>query len=281
MLFCVGATKAGTSWLYRYLADHPDCHLRTVKELHFFDAIEKGRVRQEIEGLKRAIAAMEARVLAEPGQNLDYRAAHIADRRDLIKTLRSKDTGAYLDYLSDGARQNAVLADITPAYALLPVERLRDMAALSDKARFLYILRDPVDRLWSHVRMMAKRRAPDGRAQAADAATILKQTLQGQERAIEIRGDYVGALDRLDAALPADRWKVVFYEDLFTGNALAEICDFLGIAAHPGDLGKRAHMGQPLAMAEAQRAAARSWLRPQYDGVAQRFGRLPDAWDAE
>ncbi|MDB5657806.1 MAG: hypothetical protein JWS10_421 [Cypionkella sp.] len=29
LLFCVGATKAGTSWLYDHLFAHPECHFRT------------------------------------------------------------------------------------------------------------------------------------------------------------------------------------------------------------------------------------------------------------
>ena len=42
VMYGIGATKAGTSWLYRYLAAHPDGYLRSIKELHFFDSHEKG-----------------------------------------------------------------------------------------------------------------------------------------------------------------------------------------------------------------------------------------------
>ena len=44
-LICTGATKAGTSWLYRYLLGHPDCHLRAIKELHFLNSAEDGTMR--------------------------------------------------------------------------------------------------------------------------------------------------------------------------------------------------------------------------------------------
>jgi hypothetical protein len=44
-LFCVGATKAGTGWPVRLLQDqpdcHPDCHARAIKELHYFDALDR------------------------------------------------------------------------------------------------------------------------------------------------------------------------------------------------------------------------------------------------
>ena len=39
-LFCVGATKAGTSWLYEHLYAHPECRFRTIKELHDFTMTE-------------------------------------------------------------------------------------------------------------------------------------------------------------------------------------------------------------------------------------------------
>ena len=38
LLLCIGAQKAGTTWLADYLRDHPEVHLPPVKEVHFFDA---------------------------------------------------------------------------------------------------------------------------------------------------------------------------------------------------------------------------------------------------
>jgi hypothetical protein len=42
LVYCIGATKAGTGWVYQYLRAHPECHMRTLKELHFFDTLEFG-----------------------------------------------------------------------------------------------------------------------------------------------------------------------------------------------------------------------------------------------
>jgi hypothetical protein len=36
---CVGAQKAGTSWLYRELEPHPDFWMPPVKELHYLDLV--------------------------------------------------------------------------------------------------------------------------------------------------------------------------------------------------------------------------------------------------
>ncbi|RME99376.1 MAG: hypothetical protein D6773_13045, partial [Alphaproteobacteria bacterium] len=34
---CVGAQKAGTTWLARMLANHPEIFFTPVKEIHYFD----------------------------------------------------------------------------------------------------------------------------------------------------------------------------------------------------------------------------------------------------
>src|SRR5689334_16087334 len=40
---CIGAQKAGTSWLYQQLEPHPDFWMPPVKELHYFDLLHKTR----------------------------------------------------------------------------------------------------------------------------------------------------------------------------------------------------------------------------------------------
>jgi len=36
-VLCIGAPKAGTTWLYSHLAKHPGIWMSLVKELHYFD----------------------------------------------------------------------------------------------------------------------------------------------------------------------------------------------------------------------------------------------------
>ena len=48
LLFGIGAAKAGTTWLYRYLAAHPEVRLPAVKELHYFDTCETGKFDRQV-----------------------------------------------------------------------------------------------------------------------------------------------------------------------------------------------------------------------------------------
>lgn len=275
----MGATKSGTSWLYEMLAAHPQCHLRSIKELHFFDALDQGRVEREIRAHSAACEALRARLETAPAARLPDILRKLADRDEWREVLRRGGVGGYLEYLLRDAGQARLVADVTPAYALLGRSRLRDMARLTPDTRVLYLMRDPLERLWSHVRMIARRRADPESPTQDRALRICERVLRGGEGHIARRGDYRGALTRLRAAVPPDRLLTLFYEDMFGGEGLDRLCGFLGLDRPRGDLPARVHAGEWLDMPAALRDKARDWLAPQYDFVA-RLGPLPQAWQA-
>lgn len=275
LMFGMGATKAGTSWLYRYLAGHPDCHLRSVKELHYFDTVDHG----DRAGRAAGMRARRDQLAAKPGANAD-RARRIADLDALSDVIEGGDDADYLAYLDAGREDQRLVGDVTPAYGLLGEGRLAHMAGMAGQVRFVYLMRDPVARLWSHVRMIARRRNGADTQIAGQAGTILGRVLAGAEGHIAERGDYRGALARIDRALAPKQVFVAFYEELFSGAMIDKLCAFLGIGSHPADFARTAHAGVPVEMTPAQRADAAAWLAPQYEFVAARMGRLPQAWEA-
>ena len=279
LFFCVGATKAGTSWLHQQLSVHPDCHFRTIKELHYFDALENGRMDRQIQSHREQLAGMDARGAARADQSNAKLLRRQKDRRDWLNVIErnGEDLQAYTSYLCEGAGSHRVVGDVTPAYALLPKTRLRQMSAIMPDVRFLYLLRDPIDRLWSHVRMIAARRDPDGLVKRRRADNILSRTLRGEEGQISMRSDYAEAISRLCVAVQPHRLLIDVYEELFSGNAFVRICEFLGIrpvAIDPSPV----HAGQTLEMLPEQRQAAAEWLAPQYQIAYDVLGRRPSDW---
>ncbi len=90
-------------------------------------------------------------------------------------------------------------------------------------------MRDPVDRLWSHVRMQATRQRQPGEQVPIKAKRILNRVVnRGLETHIPERGDYVGAIARLTAAVPADRLLVTFAEQMRTEAGLRRPVRFPG-----------------------------------------------------
>lgn len=282
VLFCAGATKAGTSWLHRYLSDHPDCHMGPIKELHYFDALDFGQIERQIAEVTRTRQAVLDKIDGANGAKVGKYLRQIAGYEHYLELLGTgtEDIPGYLAYLNEGREGQHLVADITPAYALLSQDRLKAMGRLTPNVRFLYLMRDPVARLWSHIRMMAVRRDPDRILRRAQADRIFEKVMAGQEEQIASRSDYKGAVEKLRRAVDPSRVMVAVAEDMFEGQALAPICAFLGIAHRPAKP-RVVHRGQALDMLDAQRARARDWLADQYDYAGALLGGMPARWQAE
>lgn len=286
-MFCVGATKAGTSWLYRYLHAHPQSRLRSIKELHYFDTVDFAQRPFQLDTFARLradLVARRARALGWQEANLDRQ---IADVDEMVEVLGRPDAdeaaglASYRTYLYRGAEAGTLVGDVTPGYALLSEARLAMMAAMSPAVRIVYLMRDPVDRLWSHVRMQAVRQQREGEEVAVKAGRILNRVVsRGMETHIPARGDYAATVDKLRRAVPAGQLLVEFTERLMTPEGIARLCAFLGIAPHPADAGQVEHAGVPVRIEPGQRRRAAAFLAPQYDYVERNYGPLPERWQA-
>ncbi len=283
LMFCIGATKAGTSWLHRYVSNHPQCHMRGIKELHYFDALE-------FNDFDPWIADVTARRDENLGDLDAYppdlaktrrRVAEDAEDWRVVLDGRGANDDAYLAYLNKGRSDQRLIGDFTPAYGLLPEARLKQMANLLPDVKFIYLLRDPVARIWSHARMMAARRANKPSETQRRSVNILKRILKGKEPEIVRRSDYVGPLTRLAAVTRPEQVYVGFYEELFTKASIAKISRFLGIDHGWADFEKRFMAGPDAAMDPGQWAEMREFLAPQYQAMTRMFGTLPAAWGVE
>jgi hypothetical protein len=280
VVFGLGATKAGTTWLYRYLRAHGECHIRGRKELQYFDAIEQSMVRFHADRLANQIRALEAQL---PRLRPELRAAwlkELLDMRDYHRVLMTchADRNAYFRYLMDGLGHQKLVADITPNYATLSAGMLAKMVGVADETRFIYLMRDPVARFWSNLRMGVAGGLPPGADLEAAARAELAAILAGKRSPINDHSDYAGVLAKMDAAIPKERQLVMFYEDLPTPDGVRRLCRFLGIRPKAVDFAHRINAGAEVPLTAEERAALRRWLRPQYEAVAARFPVLPKAW---
>jgi hypothetical protein len=285
LLFGVGATKAGTTWLYRYLHDHPQCAMPAVKEAHYWDTFNAGACEKQLALYRVRLREMRAAKTAAEGEgrgwqvdNMDRR---INDMKTLIKTLegdRSEDR-AYAAWLMDGRDAAVVVGDITPNYAMLSDDDLARMRDLSPTTKFLYLIRDPLDRLWSHIRMQARRQRQAHEQYEKKSNNILYRMLnRGQETHILARGDYPKVIRKLRRVIPEGRLLVQFTEDLFTVEGLAKVCAFLGIKPVSAAVARPANEGPEVLMLDKLRPRALGLLNEHYEWVARNVGPLPQRW---
>ncbi|MGJ8622268.1 MAG: sulfotransferase [Yoonia sp.] len=285
LLYCVGATKAGTSWLYRYLHDHPDCVMPAVKEAHYWDTFDADALEKQLGFFRIRLREMRnAKIDAnDEGRqwqvdNLDRR---INEMKGLIAVLEGdrSDDQAYVDWLMRGRGNGVLTADMTPNYATLDDETLVRMRDAAPGSKFLLLLRDPLDRLWSHIRMQARRQRQEHEVYEKKSNNILYRMLnRGHEKHILERGDYPKIIRKLRRVIPEGRLMIAFAEDLFTQAGLGRLCAFLGLKPVKAEVAAPVNAGPEVVMLENLRPRALGMLNEHYEWVARNVGPLPQRW---
>ncbi len=113
--FIVGAPKAGTTSLYYYLSEHPEVFMSPVKEPNFFSF-------EEIEA-----------------QKLYYKEKGIGDFKEYLNLFK-------------GAKDEKVIGEASVSYLFYPKVPLKIKKLIPD-AKIIIILRNPIERAYSHYLM--------------------------------------------------------------------------------------------------------------------------------
>lgn len=262
----LGAQKAGTTWLYDYLKRSPAFAHGYFKEYHVFDAVDmdwlwRGRVNQKAE---EALGALKR---GEPENAFQlHRASMVADER------------FYFDYFAGLLRSRPrfrLTADVTPEYALLSRERLAGIKESFHRRRIrtlaLFLMRDPVDRIWSQIRMQ-KGRQPD--LYPAPAEELLRERFADPRYLYEPMSRYERTLENLDAVFAPEEIVHGFYEDLFSADEVRRICDQLGLEYRDPDFDRRRNVsavGAAEGLPDDLVRTVATHLSETYEAVAARF----------
>ena len=274
---CVGAQKAGTTWLARMLARHPDLFMTPVKEIHYFDHIA-GITRHLDDRRRRARRRKHyQRLLTQwhrwpelRGQGEWYR-GYLSDPID-------DDWYASL-FCDRGEKRFA--GEATPEYALIGAEGFAHMKRLAPDMRVLYILRNPVERAWSQLQHVCRREGL-----RTDGGNVDALISRANAPGFGAHGDYLAALDGLEQVFDPDQLQIEFFEKIHEDReqALGRICSFVGLAYNPawfGEMGQRYNRSKPAAMPPAIRAHFANAYADVIRGVEARLGSVPDSWLAD
>jgi hypothetical protein len=155
-----GFPKSGTTWLYERLTELPDFDMPLNKEIMFFDR-----------KFKNARSKFHEAYLFK--RMLDYRWCK-ATINHLLKELVKRDKKSikfwihwYLKnynaswYLDLFKNSSGISGDISPSYCVLNEADVQKMSKIVADSKIILILRDPIDRSWSHFRMYARRKNKD------------------------------------------------------------------------------------------------------------------------
>ncbi len=271
----VGAQKSGTTWVYDYLNNHPQCEMPSFKEMHFFDLLFFPELFKFV-FKKQDIVRRYEQIKNKPGEQAQRRAAQFASR------IRIADRfDRYLEFFQDMGINNRVSGDITPTYSALDEDhflRIRDyLTGAGLRVRVVFLMRDPVARTVSQARMKFDR-SPIGMS----VEEARRQLIPSIRRPANLRRlQYHETVRNLQSVFEPDELFLEFYENLFQDETVSRLCDFLGIDYVPADFSRnpntrRAEGFEPT---EEDRARIYQVLRPVYDGCREIFGdRIPDSW---
>jgi Sulfotransferase domain len=187
--FIIGATKAGTTSLSRYLDLHPDVHMASLKEPHFF---------------------------VEPGDGLPT----IEDR-----------IGSVSRYESLFVSRARARGEASTSYSHYPARRgvPERIHARVPEARFIYLVRDPIDRVVSHYLHQV---AHGGERRSIEAAI---GDIDRPDNVYICASRYATQVARYTDVFPKDSILVIDHDDLRhrRGATMTTVFRFVGVDPRP------------------------------------------------
>ena len=221
----IGAQKAGTTWLYRRLKEIPGVALPPVKELNYFNQkhgskaqLSETRVISRLQSPQwslNARKALEKLVQHDNGERYAwYLNWYFSDRNDEW-------------YLSLFKSLQGLKGELTPAYAVLGEEGIKNMYQVAPQAKIIFMLRNPVMRTWSIYRALQ-----GNQPGFFDPSRLKIDRMLGffEGKAQEDRSNYLKTIERYQRIFPPDQIMIAFYDAIADDPEalLADIVAFIG-----------------------------------------------------
>ena len=274
---CIGAQKAGTTWLARMLSQHPDLFMTPVKEIHFFDHLHG--VSAHLNDRKRR---SRLRKYHQRRWTQWHRWQEFAEQREWYRAYMRDpiDDDWYRSLFRDRAGRSFA-GEATPEYALIGRKGFDHLKRLAPDVRLLYIVRNPVERAWSQLLHHCRKHRLDANRIGPEELTAITS-----EPGFTAHGDYGAVLDGIEGVFSKDQILLEVYEEIHADRhaGLERICRFIGLdptGLPAGDLARRYNPSQRADIPEDFRKRLRDQTAPAAAAIAKRVGLMPQAWREE
>jgi len=259
---CVGVHKGGTTWLYQQLDSHPDFWMPPLKELHYFDQLSRvqrrssPRCRDERD---RCFLESVDSLSAKPYLVLDHYARLFEPKGPLIS------------------------GDISPNYSTLGNEVIRRIVGHFPNLKVIFLARDPVERVWSHLSMEVHYH----QIEAFDVTDIDEVDRNLLRRGLLLRSYPSTIVARWKRHVHPDRFRIYFFDDLQKNPTELRRCilEFLGADpdkvenSMPAQHNSWAKMGK-LPLTDQVRSHLAHFFKKELKTCAARLGGAARDWPA-
>lgn len=281
---CVGAQKAGTTWLYEILKLHGEVWVPPIKEMHYFDEkyIGEGHYSARLNSL---ITAAQRQLLIRE-QNRPYtRMLLEKESEDLIRLAEFfsiYDDVTYYNYFIRKSGEKKIVGEITPEYALLPKEGFTNIINVFPGVIFIFIMRDPINRYWSQIKM-------ESAMYGMPIDDFIEQNnLLDPHLGIPLRSDYMRTIKNMECAgINISDVKIFFYEELLLGDTNFELSKLFYELGLGGELNERVRNltnrvvfgGQEVPLPEDRLEGLRRRFDPVYKFVEAQWPNSIKTWE--
>lgn len=242
---CIGAHKAGTTWLHSNLILHPGVWLPPFKELHHFDQQQhfdqKGRYRTG--HLYRRVLWFSSLLkdvqddLKEGSQVSDVNFDLIRWASDYSLTPPAERTDQWYVGLFSAVDENQVCGEITPAYATLNKSSFNRIRALNPEIKIIFMMRNPVHRTWSSFRFDKMTKKENALSQQLVNQFEMADVIDyANQKGTVARSDYLATVSKIEQVYDKKNIHYIFFDDLERAplEVLNSVCDFLNVPYSAG-----------------------------------------------
>ena len=269
LLLSVGAMKSGTSWLFNQLGRHPLIETTPVKEIHYF-------AHQHTSAKYLTDEARLSR-LKTYSENVEICRSFSDIQHDLAfftQYMNPKIDDTWFKRLFQSGR-SVYKAEFSNINAVLPDEGYKNIRSVASTVRVIYVLRDPIARLWSHAKFHAAVGGMLDRFEEFNKDELKTYLL---DPVLFSHSRYADNIRHMRQHFSEREFRVFFFEQLITdeGRKIQEIYDFLGIHSHPVDndlLSEVFNAGPELGMSSDFQIVASELLAPEYEAIELRTSR--------
>lgn len=232
LFLSVGAMKAGTTWVYDKLQHNPNIHFSNEKEIYYFSHIDG--VANSLSSEKRVRRAKRAiRKSSIDFKNKDINIHEHMETLDWYLNYSSyeiNDKWYESLFLEEKTNNNDVFcSDFSNLNCFLSDEGWKHVRSTCENLKVIYILRNPIERLWSHYKFHLQ--------------FINHNEMKFPEKNIELfkkiiskpwfsRNSYYSKnIQSMNKNLKKEEFKIFYLDDISEkpNEMLKEIEDFIGV----------------------------------------------------
>ena len=224
LILGIGAQKSGTTWLFKQLLKSKNFKPGLVKEYQLFNVLFENVINEQSDAIEKIpLRVKNSPFIKNTKQNLDA--------QNLLKSFYQNYQN-YFNYI-DGILndENSFTTDITPSYALLPVEAFyliqNELKKRDIGLKVVYFMREPVTRAESAIKMHFRRQGVLDKISNKEVLPELVKNLSNI--ALLNRGNYKSTCARLESVISAENIFYGFYETLFSKSEMSRLAEFLSV----------------------------------------------------